>query len=71
MGPMISGCNHNSNNSFFLQLKDTHSLLCSQFSSDFAYSCYGSFLRSFIAGWEDEEKLRAYYAIKGMEYKER
>ncbi|KAK3700884.1 hypothetical protein QZH41_012700, partial [Actinostola sp. cb2023] len=46
-------------------LKDTHSLLCTQFSSDFAYSCYGSFLRSFMAGWEDDEKLRAYCAIKG------
>ncbi|XP_031572953.1 F-box only protein 47-like [Actinia tenebrosa] len=46
-------------------LKDTHSLLCSQFGSEFAYSCYGSFLRAFIAGWENDEKLRAYNAIKG------
>ncbi|XP_001627407.2 F-box only protein 47 [Nematostella vectensis] len=46
------------------KLKDTHMEICLQFGSDFAYSCYGEFLHVFVAGWEDDEKLRAYQAIK-------
>ncbi|XP_074637810.1 F-box only protein 47-like [Acropora palmata] len=47
------------------KLKDTHSRICSTLGSDIAYSCYGKFLHSFVAGWEDDEKFKAYLAIKG------
>ena len=50
---------------FDSQLKDTHSRICSTLGSDIAYSCYGKFLHSFVAGWEDDEKFKAYLAIKG------
>lgn len=48
-----------------LQLKDTHSKICTTLGSDIAYSCYGKFLHSFVAGWEDDEKFKAYLAVKG------
>ncbi|KAJ7390996.1 F-box only protein 47 [Desmophyllum pertusum] len=47
------------------KLKDTHSKICTTLGSDIAYSCYGKFLHSFVAGWEDDEKFKAYLAIKG------
>ncbi|XP_078349063.1 F-box only protein 47-like [Oculina patagonica] len=47
------------------KLKDTHSKICNTLGSDVAYSCYGKFLHSFVAGWEDDEKFKAYLAIKG------
>jgi len=47
------------------QLRDSHVKICSELGSDLAYSCYGIFLHAFIAGWEDEEKIKAFHAIKG------
>ncbi|XP_068674626.1 F-box only protein 47-like [Montipora foliosa] len=47
------------------KLKDTHCKICTILGSDIAYSCYGKFLHSFVAGWEDDEKFKAYLAIKG------
>lgn len=49
-----------------LQLKDTHVSLCELFGSDMAYRCYGNMLHAFIAGWENDEKSKAYMAIKGI-----
>ena len=48
-----------------LQLRDSHVKICTELGSDLAYSCYGIFLHSFIAGWEDDEKAKAFQAIKG------
>ena len=39
--------------------------ICSELGSDSAYSCYGEFLHAFVAGWEYEEKAKAFNAIKG------
>ena len=50
----------------YSQLKDTHTKICTTLGSDIAYSCYGKFLHSFVAGWEDDEKFKAYLAIKGL-----
>jgi len=46
-------------------LRDSHVKICKELGSDLAYSCYGIFLHSFIAGWEDDEKTKAFQAIKG------
>ncbi|XP_012559645.1 F-box only protein 47 isoform X1 [Hydra vulgaris] len=47
------------------QLRDSHVKICTELGSDLAYSCYGIFLHAFIAGWEDDEKVKAFQAIKG------
>ena len=50
---------------YLFQLKDTHLAICENYGSDIAYRCYGNMLHAFIAGWENDEKCRAYIAIKG------
>ncbi|XP_057290171.1 F-box only protein 47-like [Hydractinia symbiolongicarpus] len=47
------------------KLRDSHVKICTELGSDLAYSCYGIFLHAFIAGWEDDEKVKAFQAIKG------
>eukprot|EP00795_Rhopilema_esculentum_P011340 gene11340-21531_t len=47
------------------KLRDAHIRICNDLGSDLAYSCYGQFLHAFVAGWELEEKSKAFIAIKG------
>lgn len=47
------------------KLKDTHLAICEHYGSDVAYRCYGNMLHALIAGWENDEKCRAYLAVKG------
>eukprot|EP00794_Sanderia_malayensis_P018120 gene18120-19930_t len=47
------------------KLRESHIQICNDLGSDLAYSCYGEFLHAFLAGWEFEEKSKAFTAIKG------
>lgn len=47
-------------------LKDSHKKICLELGGDLAFSCYGVFFHSFIAGWEDYEKIRAFEIIKDV-----
>lgn len=40
--------------------------ICIILGSDIVYSCYGKFFYFFVVGWEDDEKFKVYFVIKGL-----
>ena len=51
---------------FSLQLEPIHTTISEFAGSAMAYKCFGRLLTTFVAGWEDYEKARAYCLVQSI-----